>query len=253
MPDNRVQAGDHTPRAVQQPARLTQRRATELTLAALVAGGALFATFVTDASTQSLQSGRSADSPVPRDRPTPAFDPAEFARTDASAGSRAAVAAALAGQGPALRLAAAPDITRHGEEAEAGALALTPELTVRARPAAASSGSATSPDSGWSGSAFGVQLTATSRELTDLPPVFLVGGAGRESYMIAPGGPLRYPLPPAGVEASVGDAHFGVGVELGSDVYATLGYVREQRRYRAGVREWKEEEHYAGVALRARW
>lgn len=222
---------------------LTAHRAAELTLAALVAGGALFATFVTDASTQSAWTG---DSPLSMDRPTPAFDPAEFARTDASAGSRAAVAAALSGQGPALRLAAAPDITRQGEEAEPGAVALTPELTMRARPAPA-------PEPGWSGSALGVQLTATSRELTDLPPVFLVGGAGRESYMITAGGPLSYTLAPAGVEASVGDAHFGVGVELGSDVYATLGYVREQRRYRSGMREWKEDEHYGGIALRARW
>ncbi|MGY6626891.1 MAG: hypothetical protein ACXIVL_00085 [Oceanicaulis sp.] len=216
----------------------------ELFLAALVGGGALFATFVTDASTQSARGG---DNPLSMDRPAPAFDQAEFSRTDASGGSRAAVAAALSGQGSALRLAAAPDIARQGAEAEPGAIALTPELTMRARPAAAA------PASGWSGSALGVQLTATSRELTDLPPVFLVGGAGRESYMIAPGGPLRYTLAPAGVEASVGDAHFGVGVELGSDIYATMGYVREQRRYRAGAREWREDEHYAGVALRARW
>jgi len=223
--------------SARSPAGLTKRRATELTLAALVAGGALFATFVTDASPQS---GLSVD------RPAPAFNAAEFARTDAAAGSRAAVAAALAGQGAALRLAAAPDITRHDGETEPGAVALTPELTMRARPASA-------PAPGWSGSALGVQLTATSRELTDLPPVFLVGGAGRESYMIAPGGARSYTRAPAGVEASVGDAHFGVGVELRSDVYATVGYVREQRRYRAGAREWKEDEHYAGIALRARW
>lgn len=233
MRDLKQQGGDRMP-AARAPAQLTRRRAIELSLAALIAGGALFTTFVTDASTQSV---------LPGDWPTPSFDPAEFARTDASDGSRAAVAAVLAGRGTALRLAAAPDLTRETGSGAAGAIALTPEVSLSAR--------AGTP--GWSGSALGVQVTATTRELTDLPPVFLVGGAGRESYMIAPGGPLNYTLAPAGVEASVGDAHFGVGVELGADVYATLGYVREQRRYRAGVREWKEDEHYAGVALRARW
>jgi len=217
--------------------RMSRHRATELSLAALVAGGALFTTFVTDAATQSA---------LPGDWPTPAFDPAQFARTEASQGSRAAVAAALNGSGTALRFAAEPGSTRHTEATPAGGFALTPEVTLHAR-------AATPQPPRWSGSAMGLQVTATTRELTDLPPVFLVGGAGRESYMIAPGGPLSYTLAPAGVEASVGDAHFGVGVELGADVYATLGYVREQRRYRAGARAWREDEHYAGVALRARW
>lgn len=244
MRDRERQVG-RTAAQARPSARLTGHRATELTLAALVAGGALFATFVTDASTQSA---RSADIPLPGAWPTPSFSPADFARTQASDGSRAAVAAALSGQGAALRLAAVPDMGRYGAAAEPGAVVLTPDVTLRARPAAAATAS------GWSGSALGVQLTATPRKMTDLPPLFLVGGAGRESYMIAPGaGPLSYTLAPAGVEARVGDAHFGVGVELGDDVYATVGYVREQRRYRSGMREWKEDEHYAGIALRARW
>lgn len=217
--------------------QLTQRRAAELALAAMITGGALFSAFVTDALPQTALSG---------DQPTPTFDPADFARTDAADGSRAAVAAALSGSGSALRLAAQPGHTRQTADTEPGVVAQTRDVTVRARAAAPQA-------PGWSGSALGVQVTASTRELTDLPPVFLVGGAGRESYMIAPGGTLSYTFAPAGVEASVGDAHFGVGVELGRDVYATLGYVREQRRYRAGVREWREDEHYAGVALRARW
>ncbi len=223
--------------AARVSAQRTPHRATELVLAALVAGGALFCAFVTDASPQSALSDG---------WPAPAFNPDDFARTDAAEGSRAAVAAALSGSGTALRFAIEPGHTRHTGETSTAAVALTPDVTVRAR-------AATPQGHGWSGSALGLQVSASTRTLTDLPPVFLVGGAGRESYMIAPGGPLSYTLAPAGVEASVGDAHFGVGVELGSDVYATLGYVREQRRYRSGMREWKEDEHYAGVALRARW
>jgi hypothetical protein len=218
-------------------ARLTGHRATELSLAALVSGAALFSTFVTDAAPQSdLASGL----------PSPSIDLSQFARSEVSTGSRAAVAAALGGQGAALRLAAAPDIQDEAGQSRAGSIALTPDVSVRAR--------ARAPEAnGWTGSALGVQMTASTRQLADLPPVFLVGGAGRESYVIAPGSALSYTLAPAGVEASVGDAHFGVGVELARDAFVTAGYVREQRRYRNGMREWKEEEHYAGIALRARW
>lgn len=197
----------------------------------------MFSTFVTDAAPQSEGMA---------DLPSPAIDLAQFARSDASAGSRAAVAAALGGQATALRLAAAPDIPGETGQSPAGTIALTPDITVRARSGAPQA-------EGWSGSALGVQMTASTRQLADLPPVFLVGGAGRESYVIAPGSALSYTLAPAGVEASVGDAHFGVGVELARDVFVTAGYVREQRRYRDGMREWKEDEHYAGIALRARW
>lgn len=212
------------------------RRRIELSLAALVAGGGLFTAFVTDASPQ--------NAPDSAPSPAPFLDPGAFTYSDASQGSRRAVAAALAGSGAANRLSAP---ARGGAGAdEAGAVALSPDVALRAH--------ARSQDgAGWSGSALGVQVTASTRALSDLPPVSLVGGAGRESYMIAPGGMRQYTLAPAGVAASVGDAHFGAGIELTDDLYITAGYVREQRRYRIGARDWSEDDHYAGVTVRTRW
>lgn len=125
-------------------------------------------------------------------------------------------------------------------------MSVTSDVTIRGQ------GASSAPPV-WSRSAFGVQVTTSARAVADLPPIFLVGGAGRETYMIAPYGPLNYTLAPAGAEASVGDAHIGVGVELNDKTIATFGYVREQRRYSAGARDWSEDEHYVGVALRARW
>jgi len=127
-----------------------------------------------------------------------------------------------------------------------GSVNIAPDVTIRAH------GSSSAPPA-WSGSALGVQATVSARAVADLPSVFLVGGAGRETYMIAPYGPLNYTLAPAGTEASLGDAHIGVGVELNDKTFVTVGYVREQRRYSAGARDWSEDEHYVGVALRTRW
>ena len=132
--------------------RLTQRRAIELSLAALVSGGALFSTFVTDAAPQSEGVA---------DLPSPAIDLAQFARSDASAGSRAAVAAALGGQATALQLAGAPDIPGETGQSPAGSIALTPDITVRARAGAPRA-------QGWSGSALGVQMTASTRQLAEV-------------------------------------------------------------------------------------
>lgn len=217
------------------PERLARVRAIELALAALVSGGALFTTFVNDATSQDALS---------RELPTPTFDVSQFAQTEASAGSRAAVAAALSRSSPPSRLLSARDYFH--EHGGAGRVNLTPEVSVQAL-------SASSAPPGWSGSALGVQVTASTRALGDLPPVFLVGGAGRETYMIAPYGPLNYTLAPSGAEASVGDAHIGVGVEVTDKAYLTVGYVREQRRYSAGAQEWSEDEHFVGIGLRARW
>lgn len=210
-------------------------RAIELTLAGLISTGALSATFVTDASSHGS---------IPDQLPTPRFDASQFAKTEASASSRAAVAAVLSRSTTTRRLLPADD--HFNEDGEAGRLSVTPDVTVHARsvPSAV-------PD--WSGSAMGVQVTARTRAVADLPPIFLVGGAGQETYMISPNGPLNYTLAPAGVEASVGDAHIGVGMQLNDRVYATVGYVREQRRYSAGARDWTQDEHYVGIGLRARW
>ncbi|KAA5805059.1 hypothetical protein F1654_03440 [Alkalicaulis satelles] len=222
---------------------LTLRRSAELSLAALVAGGGLFTAFVTDAAPQNPAHAPSAD-PGALALSAPFVDLDAYSLPQASDGSRQAVAAALSRSGAALRLAEPYPYSLASSD-ETG-FDLGPDVQLRARARAVDG-------SRWSGSALGVQLTASTRTLSDLPPVFLVGGAGRESYVIAPSGMLDYTFAPAGAFASVGDAHFGVGLEVNDDLFVTAGYVREQRHYRMGARDWSEEDHYAGLALRARW
>lgn len=102
-------------------------------------------------------------------------------------------------------------------------------------------------------SALGIQITARASTPADLPPVFLIGGSGRETYVVSPNGPREYSLFAAGTETTLGDAHVGIGVQLNANVYATAGYVREKRSFRAGAHNWSENEHFVGMALRARW
>lgn len=215
--------------------RLGRGRSIELTLAALLSGGALFTSFVTDAAPQSAGSEHW---PLASSNLHPPVS------HDVSAGTRAAMAEVLSRSGSALRLLPASDAGATGHAA--GALHLTPDIAIRAH-------THSSALSDGSGSSLGIELAARTAPSADLPPVFIVGGVGRETYMIAPSSPREYALVAAGSETSLGDAHIGIGVQLNPNIYATAGYVREKRRYSSGSQGWSEEEHFAGIALRARW
>lgn len=209
-------------------------RAIELGLAALISGGALFTVFVTDAVPQDERLGP----------PTPSFDTSQFMMPEASAGTRAVVTEVLSRSGTALRIL--PSSPPSGEPGEAASVTILPDVTVGTRTGAAS-------PQGRSGSALGIELTARAGNAGDMPSVFIVGSVGRQTYKFAPYGLRHYALAPTGEAAVLGDAHVGIGVQLNDRVYAAAGYVREKRRYSLGERNWNEDEHYIGLALRARW
>lgn len=215
--------------------RRSAGRSVELALAALISGGALFTGFVTDAASQSAELQHAAMA---------GGDTRLIASPDRPAGTRAAMAEVLSRSGSLFRILPVSSVLQ--SDPDTGSVQLTPDISIRAH----THGTALAD---WSGSALGIEISARTASSPELPPVFVVGGAGRETYMIAPHSPREYSLVPAGSETSLGDAHIGIGVQLNPNVFATVGYVREKRSYRVGSHGWSEEEHFAGIALRARW
>ncbi len=215
--------------------RRIDTRALELGAAAMISIGALFTTFVTDATPQSQPPGT---------WPTHGFDPRQFVPGNVSTGTRAVLAETLSRSGTALRFLPATG-TAHDGEAEA-LVHVTHDITIRAhtRPKTAVTDSS---------SALGIQVTARTDTPDDMPPVFIVGGSGRETYVLSPHGMRDYSLYAISGEATLGDAHVGIGVQLNPNMYVMAGYVREKRTYRSGAHNWSEEEHFVGLALRARW
>lgn len=108
-------------------------------------------------------------------------------------------------------------------------------------------------DSGGDGrSLMGFRVTA--EPATQGPRWWLVAGAERETYAVAPGEGFRdLNLTQVGGSAAVGDAHVGVAMEVGEDAYLSIGYVQERRHYQLGTQDWEERDHFIGAAFRSRW
>ncbi|MEQ8406117.1 MAG: hypothetical protein RKE49_13550 [Oceanicaulis sp.] len=210
------------------------RRRIELVLAGLIAGGASFAALAPGAAPYA-----STDtSPLPIAPPDlPRVSAADFADIEVSDASRAVAAAVISRETRSARFVApAP---RRADPGQA-AVSVTPRAEADAGPA-------------WSGEALGVQLTYAPPTGPNEPNWWIIGGGGRESYAVAPGGLREFTVAPVSAETSVGDAHVGIAVEMGDHAYASLGYVREVRKFSLGTDNWEEEEHYLGVGFQARW
>lgn len=52
---------------------------------------------------------------------------------------------------------------------------------------------------------------------------------------------------------SVVDGYAGLATDIADLGTFTLGYVRQERRARAGTREWSDEGHFIGMAWQMRW
>ncbi|MFP4520050.1 MAG: hypothetical protein ACLFQ5_11390, partial [Oceanicaulis sp.] len=203
-------------------------RRFEIALAGLIAGSASFAAFSPGASPFS-----GAVPPPPEAAAPPALprvDASQFAGIRVSESSRAVAAAVVNRETRVARFSAPPP---ERDESGAGALAVTPRASSNAGAA-------------WSGEALGVQLTYAPPTGPNEPNWWIIGGAGRESYAVAPGGLREFTVAPVSAETSVGDTHLGFAMELGDHAYASLGYVREVRRFSLGTEDWEEEEHYIG-------
>jgi hypothetical protein len=105
----------------------------------------------------------------------------------------------------------------------------------------------------WSGRTLGVEITAAPSGASSDANWWIVGGAGRESYAVAPGGLREFTIAPVAAETTIGDAHVGVGVRVSDRAFASIGYVREERKFVLGTQDWEEDEHYVGVGFQARW
>ena len=210
-------------------------RQVEIGLAGVIAGCALFASMVPDArSDEDHALERSYGPPA-----LPGASLADFQDINVSAASRAVAASVLSGETRASRFAAEPP---RATPRDSVAFSVRPTAETRQGPA-------------WSGSALGVQVAAAPQSLDgqDGPNWWLVGGVGRESYAVAPGGLREFTVAPVGVESTVGDAHLGVSVKVGKRSLAGVGYVREDRKFVLGSQDWEEEDHYLGMSYRARW
>lgn len=105
----------------------------------------------------------------------------------------------------------------------------------------------------WTGRALGFEIAAAPQSGQGDAQWWLVGGAGQESYAVAPAGLREFTVAPVAAQTTIGDAHMGVGLRINDSTYASFGYVREQRKFVLGTEDWEEDEHYVGVGLQARW
>ena len=201
-------------------------------MAALIAFAALFATFAPGA----LSADRDIDT-VPSLQQFAASDFDDLAMSDASR----AVAASISGRSldPARFSTPSPALNP-ARNPQRGQVLVTPRAVSQSGPA-------------WSGRALGIDVTAAPQDGTGKADWWLVGGAGQESYAVAPAGLREFTVAPVAAQTSVGDAHFGVGFKVSDSAYASLGYVREQRKFVLGAEDWEEDEHYVGVGFHARW
>ncbi len=212
---------------------MTGTRKLEISLAALIAGTAMFAAFVPGANS----SVRSLYAPPPMDAPDIRIDSSDFAELDLSEPSRAVAAQVMSGEGQTTRFNTTSPVTAP----------LTPPPGVRVSPRASSvSGPA------WAGQAVGLEITAAPLDSGETR-WWVVGGAGRESYAVAPAGLREFTVAPIAAETTIGDAHLGVAFALNDNAYASIGYVRENRQFSLGAQDWEEDEHYLGIGLQARW
>ncbi len=212
---------------------MTGTRKLELSLAALIACGAMFGALVPGA----ISNDRGVYEPPVMDAPSAQISANEFEGLAVSAASRAVAAEVMSGEAQATRFA-------RGQLTEDQ---LTPPTGVQVSPrASASSGPA------WSGEAVGFDVTYAPMNASERR-WWLVGGAGRESYAVAPAGLREFTVAPVSAETTIGDAHLGVAFALNDNAYASVGYLRENRKFTLGTEDWEEDEHYLGVGVQARW
>ncbi|MCP2669411.1 hypothetical protein NHF40_00530 [Maricaulaceae bacterium EIL42A08] len=212
---------------------MTGTRKLEISLAALIACGAMFGALVPGA----ISNDRGVYEPPLMDAPTAQISASEFEGLAVSSASRAVAAEVMSGDAQPSRFAPA---TLNRDQ-------LTPPPGVQVSPrASAASGPA------WSGEAVGLEVTYALMDAEERR-WWLVGGAGRESYAVAPAGLREFTVAPVSAETTIGDAHLGVAFALNDNAYASLGYVRENRKFTLGTEDWEEDEHYLGVGVQARW
>lgn len=217
---------------------MTGVRRIEVCLAALIAGGGLFASFVPGASSSDMTGPQSTGAAMDA-APTPSFSVSEFSDVDVSSAARG-VAATVAGRRADPSRFSAPAPRSEREAARRGGVQVTPRASAPSGPA-------------WSGRTLGVQVTAAPSGAASNAQWWIVGGAGRESYAVAPGGLREFTIAPVAAEAVIGDAHMGLGFKVSDSAFASVGYVREQRKFVLGTEDWEEDEHYIGVGFQARW
>ena len=219
------------------------RRLIELGLAAMIAGGGLFAAFVPGAASDTPRhdldpalTGHAL--PTPRINPVHANSPDLFSNLRISETSRRVANALM--RRAAAPLGYAPDPREPAPFIEREGISLT------------SRAEADSED-GWSASAMGIQVRVAPDAGTSEPQWWIVGGAGHESYALSPGSLREYTVAPFSSETVIGDTHLGVAVKLSDNAHASFGYVREKREFHLGREDWEEDEHFIGVGLHARW
>jgi hypothetical protein len=222
---------------------MTGRRILELSLAAIIGGGGLFAAFVPGAAPNapahdlsSELTGRSL--PSPRLNPVSLQNPDFYRDLRISDASRRVANAILAPTSSAQTFT--PRSESRTPETSMEGFAVTP----RAR---------SESGDGWSATALGIQVRVTPDTGAAEPQWWIVGGAGRESYALSPGSLREYTVAPFSSETVIGDTHLGVAVKLSDRAHASFGYVREKREFHLGREDWEEDEHFLGVGLHARW
>lgn len=106
---------------------------------------------------------------------------------------------------------------------------------------------------GWQAHAMGLEVQFSPQSGDGDPNWWIIGGAGREAYGVAPGGFNSFTVTPVSSETVIGDTHLGIAYQLSDGAYASLGYVREKREFNLGREDWEEEDHFIGIGLHARW
>ncbi|TGY88092.1 hypothetical protein E5163_09625 [Marinicauda algicola] len=97
-------------------------------------------------------------------------------------------------------------------------------------------------------------FSVTAEPATDGQRWWLVAGAERETYVVAPDSGFRdLNLSQVGGSAAVGDAHIGIAFEVTEGAYASVGYVQQRRHFQLGTEDWEEQDHFIGATFRARW
>lgn len=218
---------------------VTGVRRIEVSLAAMIAGVAMFTAFVPGAEPSEFGVFETGDSQPLSAPPTPGFSVSDFNDVAVSDAARA-VAASLAGQRTDPRRFAAPVTAAGPAQRARSPVQVTPRAVSDSGPA-------------WSGRTLGVDITAAPSGTHSEAHWWIVGGAGQESYAVAPGGLREFTVAPVAAQTTIGDAHMGLGFKVTDRAFASIGYVREQRKFVLGTEDWEEDEHYIGVGFQASW
>lgn len=222
---------------------MTGRRILELSLAALIGGGGLFAAFAPGAAPEAPIHDLSPEL-TGRSLPTPRLNPASLQNPDFYRNLRISDASRRVANAIMAPTSRAQTFTPRSETR-------TPEASMEGF--AVSPRAQSESGDGWSATALGIQVRVSPDTGAAEPNWWIVGGAGRESYAVSPGSLREYTVAPFSSETVIGDTHLGVAVKLSDRAHASFGYVREKREFHLGREDWEEDEHFLGVGLHARW